>query len=73
MTIKDQHRREIPYKERRSSYKELMEKHGESSKKELQKLHRENCLTKWGSSSSSECNAIAETINRYNSPFLTGC
>jgi 2,3-bisphosphoglycerate-independent phosphoglycerate mutase len=48
----------------REKYKEFMKKYSAFTEDVLKDLHEENCKTKWGSSGSSECNAIAESLAR---------
>lgn len=51
---------EIPYKIRRQRYKDFLEQYVSYTEKELEELHKTHCHTKWGSSGSSECNAIGQ-------------
>jgi hypothetical protein len=53
---------QIPNKIRKQKYNALLEKYSSFTEKELKELHETHCQTKWGSSGSSECNAIAQQI-----------
>ena len=51
---------EIPYKIRKQRYKDFLEEYDSYTEEDLEELHKTHCQTKWGSSASSECNAIAQ-------------
>ena len=63
-TKKDEDKRKIPDKDRRKQYKALLKKYTPFTINELKALHQQHCITKWGSSATSECNAIGESIAR---------
>lgn len=67
-TKKDEDKRKIPHKERRKQYKALLKKYSPFTINELKVLHQQHCLTKWGSSATSECSVISEsiTIKKYS-------
>jgi hypothetical protein len=53
---------EIPYKIRKEKYKEYLKEYDSYTEEMLEELHKTHCRTKWGSSGSSECNAIAQQL-----------
>jgi len=55
---------QTPLKTRRKNFKEFENKYKAYTESKLRDLHKENCQTKWGSSSSTECQAIASQLRR---------
>ena len=53
---------EVPFEIRKKRYKEFLKKYSSFTEDMLKELHETHCQTKWGSSVSSECNAIAQQL-----------
>jgi|TARA_B100002003_G_scaffold91647_1_gene85540 hypothetical protein len=62
MEMKRAKEEEIPYKIRKERYNAFLEEYSSYTEEMLEELHKTHCQTKWGSSASSECNAIAQQL-----------
>lgn len=52
----------INHRDRRESFNKFNKKYSSYTESDLRKLHQKHCVTKWGSSASVECQAIASQI-----------
>ena len=62
MEMKRAKEEEIPYKIRKERYNAFLEEYSSYTEEMLEELHKTHCQTKWGSSASSECMAIAQQL-----------
>jgi len=62
--MREKEARRPSYKIRRQQRQELEDKYSTYSEENLGILHKENCTTKWGSSDSTECQAIASQFEQ---------
>jgi hypothetical protein len=53
-----------PYEIRQKEFQQFEEKYSVYPEDRLRRLHEESCQTKWGSSDSSECQAIASQMRK---------
>ena len=60
MREKEKRELEIPIEIRKKKYKEYLDKYSSFTEEMLKDLHETHCRTKWGSSPTTECNAIGQ-------------